>query len=145
MQSAGSDQSCPSLMHGVFEAACSALGIANLRHKSALLALQVTDDLDLAEVIHKAVAANWVWGDAAANRDRSQQNWRWALQPQIGSGNRSPEVVLERAVAAACVAANRDDWANQIPRCFRSHPWRFGRTPRDRHGAAHRRADVPVH
>lgn len=115
MQSAGSGQSCPSLMHGVFEAACSALGIANLRHKSAMLALQVPDDLDLAEVIHKAVVANWVWGDAAANRDRSQQNWRWALQPQIGSGNRSPEVVLERAVAAACAAANRDDWANQIP------------------------------
>lgn len=58
MQSAGPDQSCPSLLHGVSEAVCSALGIANLRHKSALLELQVPDDLDLAEVIHKAVVAN---------------------------------------------------------------------------------------
>lgn len=105
----------PSLMHGVFGAACEALCIANLRHKSALLTLKVPDGLDLAGVVQKAVAANWDQGGAAANRDRSRQNWRWTLQPQIGSANRSPEVMLERAIARACADTNRSDWANQIP------------------------------
>lgn len=102
-------------MHGVSGAACEALGIANLRHKSALLGLKVPDGLDLAGAVQKAVAANWDQGGAAANRDRSRQNWRWTLQPQIGSANRSPEVMLERAIARACADANRSDWANQIP------------------------------
>jgi hypothetical protein len=29
--------------------------------------------------------------------------------------NRSPEVVLERAIASACARLNRTDWSNQVP------------------------------
>lgn len=36
-------------------------------------------------------------------------------QAGIGADNRSPEVVLERAIAKASVAADRNDWANQVP------------------------------
>ncbi|MGI4815593.1 MAG: hypothetical protein ACRYGG_19960 [Janthinobacterium lividum] len=105
----------PSLVHGVEDAACEALGIARLRHRSALRSLRVCDGLDLAAVVHNVISINWLAGQASLNKDRSRQNWRWTLQPQIGAANRSPEVVLERAIAAECVSAGRDDWANQIP------------------------------
>ena len=109
------DATCPSLVHGVFEAAGEALGIANIRHKSALLNLDIPDGLDLASLVYAVVSRNWEWGKAADNCDRSKQNWRWSLQPQIGAANKSPEVVLERAIAAACASTGRTDWANQVP------------------------------
>lgn len=105
----------PSLLHGVETAVCDALGIANIRHRSALHSLQIPADVDLAFTVYETIAANWLASDADANKDRSRQNWRWTLQPQIGSGNRSPEVVLERAIAFVCAGAGRTDWANQIP------------------------------
>lgn len=104
-----------SLLHGVEADVSDALGIANVRHKSALHSLNFPDDVDLAATVYETIAANWLAGDADANKDRSRQNWRWTLQPQIGAENRSPEVVLERAIASACAAAGRTDWANQIP------------------------------
>lgn len=104
-----------SLLHGVGAAVSDALGIANVRHRSALRSLKIPDDVDLAAMVYETIAANWLAGDADANKDRSRQNWRWTLQPQIGAENRSPEVVLERAIASACAAAGRTDWANQIP------------------------------
>lgn len=104
-----------SIMHGVEAAVCAALGIAKLRHRSALLALRLPPDLDIAALVHGVVRANWRAGGAGDNKERSQQNWRWTLQPQIGEANRSPEVMLERAIASACAAAGRTDWANQIP------------------------------
>lgn len=71
---------------------------------------------DLARPIFEAVAANYARGGASTNKDRSRQNWRWCiLQPQISPHNRSPEVVLERAIASSCLAAGRLDWANQVP------------------------------
>ncbi|WP_156681099.1 hypothetical protein [Sphingomonas profundi] len=105
-----------SLLEGVDAAVCNALGISNLRHRSALHSLSLPEEIDLARLVYEAVAANWSTGRAADNRDRSAQNWRWCVpQPQIGAANKSPEVVLERAIAAACVALGRDDWANQVP------------------------------
>lgn len=104
-----------SLLQGVNAAVCGALRIANLRHRSALHSLQIPAGIDIASIVHEVIAANWSAGGASENKDRSRQNWRWTLQPQIGGANRSPEVVLERAIAAACAAAGRKDWANQIP------------------------------
>lgn len=104
-----------SLIDGVEAAACNALGIKRLRHRSALQSLRLDASVDLAELVHRIVSSNWSAGRAADNKDRSGQNWRWALQPQIGERNRSPEVVLERAIAGACVRGGRIDWANQIP------------------------------
>ena len=94
---------------------CRSLGITKLRHRSALKSLRVPEDLDLPSIVYRTVARNWAEGAAAANINRSRQNWRWTLQPSISAANRSPEVVLERAIAAACASAGRDDWANQIP------------------------------
>lgn len=104
-----------SLLKGVETAVCDALDIARLRHRSALLRLDVPASIDLPALVFGTVARNWADGGAAANLNRSRQNWRWTLQPQISAANRSPEVVLERAIAAACVAHQRSDWANQIP------------------------------
>ena len=97
------------------EAVCSALGIRKLRHRSALLALRLPDHVDLADMVFGVIWENWIAGRAAENMTRSRQNWRWSLQTYIGEANRSPEVMLEQAVAAACEAAGSSDWANQIP------------------------------
>ena len=70
----------------------------------------------LVDAIHRTIEANYAHGKASANKDRSRENWRWqALQPQMSRHNRSPEVVLERAIAAACDRLGRIDWANQVP------------------------------
>ena len=98
-----------SLLQGVNAAVCNALGISNLRHRSALHSLQIPIGIDIASIVYRVIAANWSVGGASENKDRSRQNWRWTLQPQIGDANRSPEVVLERAIAAACAAAGRTD------------------------------------
>jgi len=103
------------LIHGVEEAVCEALRVGRLKHRSALHSLRIAEGVDLARVVHTVVATNWINARADLNKDCSRQNWRWKLQTQISSANRSPEVVLERAIAAACKLAGRLDWANQIP------------------------------
>lgn len=105
----------PSLLDGVENAVCQSLCIRNVRHRSALHALKVNDGHDLPRVVYRVVADAWESMCAAENINRSRRNWRWSLQPQIGAANRSPEVVLERAIALACMNAGRSDWANQIP------------------------------
>jgi hypothetical protein len=78
--------------------------------------LRVTADQNVVDLIFQTVADNYERGDAATNRNRSEENWRWhRLQPQIAAHNTSPEVVLERAIAAACQRTGRTDWANQVP------------------------------
>lgn len=105
-----------SLIEHVEETVRRALGIASTRHRSAMRDLRLTADQDLVDLIFRTVADNHERGDAAANRDRSQENWRWPRpQPQIAAQNTSREVVLERAIAAACKRAGRTDWANQVP------------------------------
>ncbi|WP_221234826.1 hypothetical protein [Sphingomonas aerophila] len=79
------------------------------------MSLSVPASVDLPSIVYRTVARNWAEGGAATNVNRSSQNWRWMLQPHIGATNCSPEVVLERAIAAACLAEGRDDWANQVP------------------------------
>jgi len=77
--------------------------------------LRLPPNLDLVDLIYRTVACNYKRGDAAANRDRSKKNWRWQLQTRIRTDNPSREVVLERAIAAACCRTGREDWANQVP------------------------------
>jgi hypothetical protein len=105
-----------SLIDRVEETICSALGIRSTRRRSAVRYLRLTADQDLVDLIFQTVAENYKRGNAASNRDRSRQNWRWQhLQPQIAAHNTSHEVVLERAIAAACGRTGRLDWANQVP------------------------------
>lgn len=62
------------------------------------------------------IAANWERSARAGRGTASQENWRWcAPQTYISKQNRSPEVVLERAIARAFDAAGREEWANQVP------------------------------
>lgn len=103
------------LMDQTEAAVCAALGVSNLRHRAALHCFS-NNRVDVARLLFEVIAGNYVSGGATFNKDRSQQNWRWcSIQPQIGAANRSPEVVLERAVAASCLRAGRIDWANQVP------------------------------
>jgi hypothetical protein len=105
-----------SLIEGVEEAVCSALEIAGSRHVSVLRDLQLPPDLDFVRLIHRTIAHNHDRGNAAANRDRSRENWRWQrLRTQIAPHNGGAEVKLERAIAAACEATRCCDWANRIP------------------------------
>ena len=105
-----------SLMDGTEAAVCAALGLRNFRHRTALRCLGDIDRIDVARLLFELIAENYVRGGATSNRDRSQQNWRWcSIQSQIGAANRSPEVMLERAVAASCLRAGRVDWGNQVP------------------------------
>jgi hypothetical protein len=105
-----------SLIEGVEEAVRNELKISSSRHRSAMRDLRLTAEQDLVSLIFRTVAGNYERGDAAANRNRSKENWRWQrLQPQIAVHNASAEVVLERRIAAPCARTGRTDWANQIP------------------------------
>ena len=117
------NSSCPaaapgpkSIIEGVEQAVVEMLGITGLRHRSALRRISAFDGTMLVEAIHRTILSNYERGGASANKDRSRENWRWqVLQPQISIHNRSPEVVVERAIAAACDRLGRIDWANQVP------------------------------
>jgi hypothetical protein len=50
-----------------------------------------------------------------AKTSTSKQNWRWVPQTKIADGNKSPEVLLERAVAILAKNKHLPDWSNQIP------------------------------
>ena len=107
-----------SLFDGVEAAACEVLGVASLRHRSALHALGQLRELPRGSVAAALdrIAGNWEACAEAGQGTVSSQNWRW-WEPQsfIGTANRSLEVVLERAIVNACVAAGRRDWSNQVP------------------------------
>jgi hypothetical protein len=103
-----------SLIDGVEQVVIEILGITGLRHRSALHRISAFDGTMLVEAIHRVIESNYA--GTSANKDRSRENWRWqVLQPQISIRNRSPEVVVERAIAAACHRLGRIDWANQVP------------------------------
>lgn len=97
------------------------LGIANVRHRSSWNTVSRTPPAantlaSTVEGLFVQVSNNWAMYRAATDRLASSQNWRWG-QPvtSIADRNRSPEVVLERAIVRTCVAAGRRDWSNQIP------------------------------
>ena len=104
-----------SLFEGVAAAACSALGIDNLESRRAAARWRPEEATDVAAAMYAVILRNYQLSGASARRDRSRENWRWSLQSGISAANTSPEVVLERAIARACVESGRDDWANQVP------------------------------
>jgi hypothetical protein len=105
-----------SLFDGVEQAAAEVLGITSLKHRSALHGMSSFDGKAAVDAIYRAIESNYARSGATANKNKSRENWRWqSLQPQISKHNRSPEVVIERAIAAACLRLKRKDWANQVP------------------------------
>jgi hypothetical protein len=105
-----------SVVEGVESAIVALLGITSTKHRSALLKLGAVDGHALVETIFRQIRMNYDVGGGSAQKNRSRENWRWhSLQPQIAPHNRSPEVVIERAIAAACARTGRTAWANQVP------------------------------
>jgi hypothetical protein len=96
------------------------LGITNTQSWSALQDLiksppSVGQLVSMLEAMFAAIAHMWDIGRAKTDRLASRQNWRFVLIDRIGANNSSPEVTLERALARACKALGRSDWANQVP------------------------------
>jgi hypothetical protein len=97
------------------------LGIKNLRHRSSLDTLSKAwptsrTMASLAKRLFEQVSTNWRTCRERARRRPSSENWRWGRPVlNIAEHNRSPEVVLERAIIRACGDVGRTDWCNQIP------------------------------
>jgi hypothetical protein len=105
-----------SLLAGVESIIVDLLGVTSTRHRSALHKLSAVDGPALVDRLFRQIRANYNIGGASARKDRSRENWRWrSLHTQISQRNRSAEVVVERAIAAACAKLGRTDWANQVP------------------------------
>jgi hypothetical protein len=105
-----------SIIEGVNQAVIEILGITGLSHRSALSALALFDGSMLVASIYRTIGENYARGGASANKDRSRQNWRWpSLQTGIAENNVSREIIVERAIAAACKRLGRTDWGNQVP------------------------------
>lgn len=106
---------------GIFDGADSlihkALGLPpgrTLRHKSACMALKPADIgvetlANLVVELHSHIVANW------KGRTPSRENWRLERQTVIAPRNKSPEVVLERAIAMLGKRGVLARWYNQIP------------------------------
>jgi hypothetical protein len=113
------DQSpSPSLFANLAPAVCQTLGIASLRHRSALLELGAHGEIPAGsvEVAYETIAANWGRCRSGATSVVSGANWRWRLpQLTLAAHNRSPEVLLERAIVNACERTCREEWSNQVP------------------------------
>jgi hypothetical protein len=107
-----------SLLWGVDAAACGVLGVRSLRHRSAALELCSRQTLKSGSVraVYDVIAANWRCCRTARPVSGSVENWRWRTPKlDIAARNTSPEVMLERAIVAACERKGRTDWSNQVP------------------------------
>jgi hypothetical protein len=85
-------------------------------HRSAALALSgdsqpARNPLVLITETMRIIERNWTVSRSSYGKPASRQNWRFERRLAIAEANDSPEVQLERAIAAAL----GDDWANQVP------------------------------
>jgi hypothetical protein len=83
-------------------------------HKTACLRLTATPLLDLracdlVQEIGRTIHLNWLQS-ARRTVQLSSANWRFEPQPHIADRNKSPEKVLEKAIARLL-----PDWVNQVP------------------------------
>jgi hypothetical protein len=106
------------LFAGMEAAAGEVLAIPSIRHRSALYELGGRAKISpgVVRAIHEQIARNLRLAGQRGIVSSSRENWRWCRpQPHIAEHNTSAEVNLERAIAAACLRAGRQDWANQVP------------------------------
>lgn len=105
-----------SLVDGVDALVARKLNVISLRHRGALRKLPAVLPDDLVDAVAACVAANWAASRAAERVGSSRENWRWrAPQLAVNSANRSPEVMLERAIVNSDDRIGRRQWANQVP------------------------------
>ena len=86
------------------------------RHCAAANALTrrdspITGARDFLEASYAQIHNNWLAASEAGLSRQSKENWRWKRHLDLGDGNKSPELKLERAIVGAC----GDDWSNQMP------------------------------
>jgi hypothetical protein len=86
------------------------------RHRAAANALTRRDSpisgtQDFLEASYAQIHSNWLAASEAGLSRQSKENWRWKRHLDLGDGNKSPELKLERAIVGAC----GDDWSNQLP------------------------------
>jgi hypothetical protein len=73
--------------------------------------VRATEIIDLVRRLYGVVETHPKLG----RREPSRENWRWDLQVCVRDRNKSPEVVLERAVALLAKRGCLKAWCNQIP------------------------------
>jgi hypothetical protein len=106
-----------SIFEGIENDIHHALGIETGKHfkqKSTcrrLTSKTVDDEVlpKLVETLREKILSNW------SSRIPSQENWRMERQTTLAAKNRSPEVVLERAIAMLGEQGVLKNWYNQIP------------------------------
>jgi hypothetical protein len=105
------------LFAGVDEAICGVFVLKDGRHlRQRKTCLEVASRPVAAEKLIELVRQLYRRvGDNLGERKPSPKNWRWKPQVRIQDRNKSPEVVLERAVALLAERGCLDKWCNQIP------------------------------
>jgi len=106
-----------SIFNGTDEIVSSVLGLGpgkTLKQKSTCRrlapgSLSTSDFVAMVSDLYNRMENN------LTDRIPSRENWRIERQTYIGSGNRSPEVLLERAIALLGERKVLKDWFNQIP------------------------------
>ncbi len=86
------------------------------RHRTAANALTrrdspITGTQEFLAASYTQIHNNWLAAIDAGYTNPSKENWRWKRHPELGDGNTSPELKLERAIVNAC----GDNWSNQMP------------------------------
>ena len=71
----------------------------------------ITGTAAFLEASYAQIHANWLTAIDAGCTNPSKENWRWKRHLDLGSDNRSPELMLERAIVNACGG----NWSNQMP------------------------------
>ncbi len=85
------------------------------RHRAAANALSqrrspITGTKAFLDAAYAKIHENWDAKESGYAKP-SIENWRWKRHLELGEGNVSPELQLERAIVNAC----GDDWSNQMP------------------------------
>ena len=85
------------------------------RHRAAANALSqrrspITGTKAFLDAAYAKIHENWDANESGYAKP-SIENWRWKRHLELGEGNVSPELQLERAIVNAC----GDDWSNQMP------------------------------
>jgi hypothetical protein len=86
------------------------------RHRAAANTLTrrgtpITGTREFLAASYAQIHANWLVAIDAGYTNPSKENWRWKRHLDLGPGNKSPELKLERAIVDAC----GDNWSNQMP------------------------------
>lgn len=106
-----------SIFKGTEEIVSSVLGLGpgkTLKQKSTCRRL-TPGSLSTSDFVALVSDLYYRMGNNLTDRIPSQENWRVERQTYIGSGNSSPEVLLERAIALLGERRISKDWFNQIP------------------------------